>query len=348
MLFNIETDTGDRVTGYLVPDGYSEVPVIRLYSGGVDVISLAANEIREALIVAGRHETGQCGFSIGTELVPQLRDMADLQVFDADTGLLIYRRPQPASIQKKILRLESHLFPLWRLDDTLGASFQYFSKGIENFGRETVTQLFLLNQVGSVYLSGRVLYKNYAYYAEAGFETIYLVQDPYHEMAERLLVLSNLKRHGAGHLGLRDNVAMRSAIDFAEYLLADENCFRDVKLLRRRLREMPEDAATSLANPVARQLTSSTPDEMPSGGAIASALDLLASFAIVGVRDEQDHFLGAVAELIGVDFALLPPIPRFSKVAPLAQLIEESKEVDGLLETDLELYYHVSDAAGKL
>jgi hypothetical protein len=348
MLFNMETDSGDRVTGYLVPDGYSEVPVIRLRSGGRDVLSLAANEIREALVVAGRHETGRCGFSIGTELVPNLRDMTDLEVCDADTGLLVYRRPSAVSIQKKILRLESHLFPLWRLDDTIGPGFQYYSKGIESFGRETVTQLFLLNQVGSVYLSGRVLFKNYAYYAEAGFETIYLIQDPYQEMAERLLVLSKLNQHGTGHLGLRDNLGMRAAIEFAEYLLADEDCFRDVKILRRRLREMPDDAAMTLANPLARQLTSATPDEMPGGGAVASALDLLASFAVVGLRSESDRFLRAIAELIGVEFRLLPPVPHFSRVAPLAELIKESKEVEGLLETDLELYHHVNAASQAL
>ena len=73
MLFNMETDTGDRVTGYLVPDGYSEVPSIRLRSEGGEVLSLAANEIREALVVAGRHETGQCGFSVGTEHIPNIQ-----------------------------------------------------------------------------------------------------------------------------------------------------------------------------------------------------------------------------------------------------------------------------------
>jgi hypothetical protein len=348
MLFNMETDTGDRVTGYLVPDGYSEVPSIRLRSEGGEVLSLAANEIREALVVAGRHETGQCGFSVGTEHIPNIRQMTDLEICDADTGLLIYRRPRPIGIQKKILRLESHLFPLWRLDDALESGFQYFSKGIEDYGRETVTQLFLLNQVDSIYLSGRILYKNYAYYAEAGFQTVYLVQDPYQEMAERLLVLSKLNQHGAGHLGLRDSVGMKAAIEYAEYLLADDECFHDPKELRRRLRDMPDDAATTLSNPLARQLTSSTPDEMPGGGAVAAALDLLASFAIVGIRDDSERFLDAVAELTGVDSAILPPIPRFSKVAPLAQLLQNSKQVDGLLETDLELYHYVNVAVEKL
>jgi hypothetical protein len=348
MLFNMETDTGDRITLYLVPDGYSEVPAVRLRRDGQDILTLPANEIREALVVAGRHETGECGFSIGPEHVPDLQNIADLQICDAETGVLVYRRPMSSAIRKKILRLESHLFPLWRLDDALGKRFQYYQKGVETFGRETVTQLFLLNQIPSVYLSGRVLFKNYAYYVDAGFETICMLQNPYNEIAERLLVLSNVNRHGTGHLGLRDNLGMRSAIDFAEYLLEDGKCFEDKKILRQRLREIPDDAAASLANPVARMLTSSTPDEMPAGGAIASGLDLLASFAVVGLRDQADQFLGAVAGLTGVDANGLPPVPRFSKVAPLAEMIRESRQVEGLLETDLELYYTISSVWEKL
>jgi hypothetical protein len=139
---------------------------------------------------------------------------------------------------------------------------------------------------------------------------------------------------------------MRSAIHFAKQLLADESCFQEVRVMRRRLREMSDDVAATLANPVARMLTSSSPDEMPSGGAIASALDLLASFAVVGIRSAPDQFISAVAELTGVELSL-PPIPRFSKVEPLARLLKESGQVDGLLETDLELYNIVSSAWDK-
>src|SRR4051794_24035002 len=104
MLFNVETDTGDRITGYLVPDGYSEVPTILLRCGGQTMLSLAANEIREALVVAGRHETGQCGFSIGADLIPDLPKIGDLEICDAESGILVYRRPTPSTIQKKLLR----------------------------------------------------------------------------------------------------------------------------------------------------------------------------------------------------------------------------------------------------
>jgi hypothetical protein len=345
MLFNLQSDTGDCVTGYLVPDTYSLVPKIRVSNRGEDVLVISANEIREALVVAGRHESGLCGFSIDTKVLPGLPDMADLEIFDDETGVLIYRRPKPSNLQRKMLRLESHLFPLWQLDSALDPFFQYFAKGVENLGRETVTQLFLLNQVNSVYLSGRILYRTYAYYIEAGFETIILIQNPYEELAERLLVLSNINRLGGGHLGLRDNIEMRATIGYAEALVAAERLKPDDKQLRRALREMPPDVAATLACPLVRLLTTSTPNELPSKGSVATALDILASAAVVGLRYESDKFLKAVGELLHLDPQNLPAVPHFPPVSPFAERLKNTREVDALLEMDLELYHYVVEAS---
>ena len=342
MLFNIEEDSGERVTGYVVPDGYSGVPVIRVCGRGQQLTVFAANEKREALVHAARHETGQCGFSIDASIVPELRDLADLELFDAETGMLIYRRPRPDNIRKKLLRLETHLFPLWALDNAVAQQFQYFAKGIENFGRETVTQLFLLNQVESVYLSGKILYKNYAYFVESGFHTLVMLQDPYAELAERLLVLSKIRKTGAGHLGMREGAALEPAMDFAETLP-----IQNEKALRRALRQMPGDVALLLANPLVRQLTAASPDEMPSGGAVAAALDILANSILVGRRHEPGKFLQAFAEFLNIEAGSLPSTPQFANVAPLARLLRDCGEVDIILEKDLELYHYVEAAVDK-
>jgi hypothetical protein len=342
MLFNLEVDTGDRVTGYLVPDGYSAVPIIRVCSRGEQILVFQANELRESLVAAQRHETGRCGFTIDLASVPKLTTIPDLELFDHQTGLLIYRRPQPFMIQKKLFRLELHLFPLWRLDEAIGPSFQYFAKGIENRGRETVTQMFLLNQVNSVYVSGRILYRNYSYFIDSGFQTIFLIQNPYEELAERLLVLNKSNQLSVDYLGMRDTLGMRSAIAFAENLKT-----QDEKAMRRALRQMPIDVAATFANPLVRQLTVTAPDEMPGAGAVASALDLLGSFAVVGIRHEPQHFLYAVGELLNIDPAQLPPIPQFPKVAALARLLQSTGAVDHLLEKDLELYHTVVEAFKK-
>jgi hypothetical protein len=342
MLFNIEADTGDKVTGYVVPDGFSEVPSIRASCDGEEILVFSANEIRESLVAAGRHETGTCGFTLDSTLVAGLPELANLQLFHADSDLLIYRRPQPHAIRKKILRLETHLFPLWRLDCAFGVDFQYFANGVEQLGRETVTQLFLLNQVESIFLSGRILYKNYAYFIEPEFQTVLILQDPYHELAERLLVLSKIRGAGRDQLGLRDSLCMRSAIDFAASLP-----FQDAKGLRRAMRYMPADVAAALANPLVRQLTATTPDEMPGPGAVAASLDLLSSFAIVEFRDRPENFVTAFGQFLEVDSSSLSPIPQFPAVAPLADLLKNAGEIEALLEKDLELYHHVVEAFAK-
>jgi hypothetical protein len=342
MLFNIEEDSGARVAGYVVPDGYSGVPVIRVCAGGEELYTFAANELREALVGAGRHATGQCGFSIDTSVLPDLRDLSDLELSDAETGVLIYRRPHQGHIQKKLLRLETHLFPLWTLDKAIAPRFQYFARGIESLGRETVTQLFLLNHVESIYLSGKILYRNYSYFSEPEFQTLVMLQDPYEEMAERLLVLSMIRRAGSEYLGMRESASLEPAIEFAESLP-----FRDEKALRRALRQMPQSVAALLANPLVRQLTTSTPDEMPGGGAVAAALDILANSVLIGLRHEPAKFLQGLAELLGIEAEALPPLPNFATVPPLAGLLKSSGEVDVILEKDIELYRYVEAAFNK-
>jgi len=342
MLFNLESDTGDRLSCYVVPDGFSGIPAISVRSNGKELLTFQANEARQALVVAGRHETGTCGFTLDTALLPDLPRLEELELFDVETGILIYRRPPKDVIKKKLLRLETHLFPLWRFDNAFDDRFQYFAKGAEQLGRETVTQLFLLNQIDSAYISGRILYKNYAYFIEAAFQTAVILHDPYEELAERLLVLSKLNQIGSGHLGMRDNMSMHAAIDFAQTLP-----FSDEKALHRAIRNMPGEAAAAFTNPLTRQLTTAAPDEMPGGGAVSLALDLLASFAIVGLRREPEKFVSAVAELLGMDETSLPDIPHLTAVRPLANQLKNLPELEILLEKDLELYHYVVEAFKK-
>src|ERR1700722_7476852 len=225
MYFNLQYDTGDKIVGYVVPDSFSEVPSIRVCRNGEELLVFAANEIREGLVEAGRHETGACGFRIDVEMLPALPNLQNIELLDADSGVLIYRRSYGNIVKKKILRLETHLLPMWRLDNALESRFQYFAQSAEKFGRESVTQMFLLDFIDSVYVSARILYKNYSYYVEGGkFETIILLQDPYTELAERLTVLSKLGDAEVEQLGMRrDSIGMKSAIEFAKTLpLQDE------------------------------------------------------------------------------------------------------------------------------
>jgi hypothetical protein len=340
VLFNIEDDFGDCLVGYIVPDSFSAVPSIRISADGRTLLTMPANETRDALVAARRHETGRCGFRIDAATLPGLAGFSQLEIHSEDTGLLIYRRPVPDGIQRRMFRLETHIFPLWRLDDAVKPYFQYHLRGADALGHETVTQLFLLNKIGSSYISGRILYRNYAYFIENGkHDVIVTLQDPYEEMAERILVLNKVRQIGGRYFSERDAMRFEAAIAFCELLP-----LQDDKQLIRALTRMSPEVAIAFSNPVVRQLTTSTPDEMPTGSAVATALDLLASFALIGRRSDANDFCQRLAEMTGLDEMTLPPLPQFGSVAQLATLLRDSRIVDTLLEKDLELFYYVNQA----
>jgi len=197
----------------------------------------------------------------------------------------------------------------------------------------------VLSQLGSVYLSGRIPYHNCRSYIETHFDTIFVMHHPYEEMAERLLVLGQIKKVGADVLGMRDSMSLHSTIEFAQSLLVHDD---DA------LYKMPASLAHALSNPVVRQLTARAPDEMPPGRAVSTALDELASFTIVGPRRRPETILHAIAEIIECDPMGLPDFPKFRTVGSLARALKRSRVVDALLERDLELYDHVASAFKKL
>ena len=342
MLFNVEEDSGSKITGYVVPDGFSMSSTIRVCVRGDQVAIAVADERREALVLAGRHETGKCGFTIDSRLIGALTESDDLELFDAETNILVYRRHKHEHINKKLVRIETHLFPLWGIDAVLEKRFQYSARAIENYGRETITQLFLLNDINSIYLGGKILYRNYAHSIESGFETIIVLQDPYEELAERLLVLSKIRSVKGTIIDARERAALAPVIEFAENLP-----IQDEKAFKRAIRRMPDNVVTHLVSPLVRQLTVAAPDDMPGGGAVAAALDVLAGATIVGDRAESASLADALGELLEIDANSIPRTPRFATVPPLAQFLREIREVEAMLEADLELYHYIQTATKK-
>jgi len=344
MLFNIERDEGARIVGYLVPDAYSGSPSVRITDGHKDLATLPCQEERPALVAAGRHETGRCGFTVNDKVIPDLSQQERLELYDSESNLLIYRRrPATQVIQKRIFRLETGLVPLWRLDDSLERHFQFFYKGIERHGGETATQLFLLNNSGSLYLSGRLVFKAYENYIDETFTCVAMLRNPYKELAERLLTLKLIRKFADKFslLGERDMMFFGPAMDFAEALESDE------KVLRRAFGSMPKAVIPNLANPLTRQLAARTSDETPTKGAVAAALGTLSHFAIVGLREGQDLFLAQFAELLGTEEGSLPATAEFSRTAEFADHLKLVPEVEVLIEQDRQVYGAVKSAVEK-
>jgi hypothetical protein len=339
MFFNVEYDTGAAIAGYIVPDGVSGSLDLIISSNGENIFEFSANKLIASLVHSGRHSTGLCGFLVTNEQITNLETVYELEIRKREDNMLIYRRNLSTLIQKKILRLETQMIPQWRMDRFFEQKFQYYLNNIENYGRETTTQLFLLNGINSEYISGRILMRNYAYYTENNFECITLIQDPYEELAERLFVFQQLKKASLPHLGGRESANFRPAIDFVENIsLTDE------KSILSAFKVMPEDVASILSDPLVRQLTTTAPGEGVARNATASALDVLGSFAVIGLHDQSEQYLAACAELLGVNYNELPPVPKFSQVSILADILRQSKHVGYLIEKDRELYQLVTNA----
>jgi hypothetical protein len=338
VLFNLEEDRGDFLCGYIVGDSFVDSMRISLISGGGVVYERLADDMRAPMAAAGRHQTGRCGFCVDEAAAPGLSSMDDLEIRESSSGALIYRRRRPEHVMKRVLRLETHLFPLWRLDNALNGHFQYAANQIEALGRETVSQMFVLYEIPSVYLSGRLLYRPHRHEIEDKFEVLFSMHHPYEELAERLIVLAQIKKTGSAILGLRENMSLQPTMDFARSLPFDNE-----QALARALREMPVNVARVLSNPIVRQLTTSSPDEMPSKSAVAGALSAVSMFQVVGLRRAPKTFRAAVSELTGrpvegFDAATLPG------VRALARLLKRTREVDWLIEQDLALYSHIAEA----
>jgi hypothetical protein len=320
------------------------VPSVRITDGERDLQILPCQYENPALVSAGRHATGRCVFVVDETTISDLSQRPIVEVYDNDTNISIYRRRPPSKIvRKRIFRLETQLFPLWQLDDAIGSEFQYFHKGVERHGRETTMQMFLLLHSDSIYLSGRVVFKAYEMYMAAGFAQtaepftcVAVLRDPYVELAERLLTLKHVRKFGNALLGERDLMTFGETIAFAERLANDE------KQLRRAFGAMPVDVIRTLANPLASQLTAPTADsQAPSKRALATALETLSRFAIVGMREQENDFLEELAQLVGVSAASLPSLPQFPHVTEFADHLRRVPETEVLIGEDLEIYYHV-------
>jgi hypothetical protein len=341
VLFNVEEDRGDFLSGYVVCDGFDEVARLLVTNGESKVYEGPADSLRPPLVVAGRHRTGQCGFELDETRIPGLAKMRSLEIHEAGTGALVYRRRKALHTARRVLRLETHLYPLWRLDSVLNAKFQYAANRIEATGRETTNQMFLLSGIDSVYLSGRVLYRAFQTEIDGNFDVVILLHHPYEELAERLIVLAQIKTTGSGILGLRENMSLEPTMAFAETLPME-----DERRLGRALRDIPPGVARILSNPVTRQLTTLSPEEMPAKTAVSRALTSLASFAVVGLRRAPDAFETAMEALCGLD-APAPRAQTLPGVPALARMLKRCGEADWLIEHDLALYAHVADAYRK-
>jgi len=341
LLFNLEHDFGNIVEGYVIPDGFAEQPYIVVRDHHGVIATLPCDQLRQAVVASGRHETGMVGFRLDESKVPNLSERVSLSIHDLKSGLLIYRRPKHISqVNMKVLRLETQLLPQVKLDHFLGEAFQYSVQSVERFGHETTLQAFHLNAVPSIFISGRLLLKNYQEFFDKGFKGIAILADPYYEMAARISILKRMAQAPLKFIGDRDRMILSPGAQyFAELNLEDAGA------VSRYLKKAPEKVRAVLISPTTRQLACSTPEQISTRRDIAAAIDILSRFEIVGHNNDTLPFASAVGELFGMDTNDMPIAEPYEFIESLAASLRQMPIAESLLENDLIVDYYVRQAA---
>jgi hypothetical protein len=340
LLFNLEQDTGSSISGYLVPDGFADRPRIIVRDGPDTLFEMECNEMREAVVRAGRHETGMIGFRVDEALLPDIQQRSELSVWDHKSGLLIYRRaPRSDLVQKKLVRVETQMIPFLAMDKAIKPHFQYGADGVDRFGLETVQQMFHLNAVPSIYLAGRLQIKTFTEFLDRDFQAIAVINDPYMELAERLFLLQRFKSVPQGIFGDRDRMTFGPAVEhFADVDLGSSS------LLKEALKFMPDPVSRILNAPLTRQISLSSGEETLGPNAVPAAVDMLSRFAVVGLREAPETYIEPIAELIGVEPSTLPEASNFSQIASIADRLRDLPIAEKLLEKDIIVYHFARQA----
>ena len=340
LLFNVEYDHGGVIEGYLIPDGFSEEATIIVTKDDGTEIIVPCDQLKEGTVQAGRHATGMVGFRIDKTRLADLVSQKRLSIRDAKTGILIYRRPPIDNpVRHKVLRLELSILPMTKFDAFCSQNFRYAISSVERYGHETTMQAFHLNADSSVYISGRLLLRNYEDFLDKGFHAIVDIPDPYYEMACRLFILNRLTKGTPTFLGDRDRLILSPAAEhFAEVNLEDD------RSLKRALQKAPDKVRRVLSSPITQQFVCTYPDQRITRRDVAPAIGALARFTVIGHGDNGEHFQQAVGELLSVSPMDVPVVSKHSILKELASRLREIPVAETMLEEDLIFNHYVREA----
>jgi hypothetical protein len=343
MYFNVYSDTGSGIEGYLIPDGFSAKPSVVVNSNGQELGPFPCDIFLSGPYEHKHHETGIVGFALDEAKVPGLTGATSLEIADAETGFIFYRRLDPDShIQKRVFRLETQFAPHSEFDRSLKPYFQFHAVGAERFGSETLRQMLEISNQPSTYVSGRVMLKSAQRYFTQDTIRITSLRDPFYELALRLWSIAAFKRRRLSFISERDEILFRPAMDFF-----DGMNFADYEEVAKKIQSAPKEILTLFESPFTHQLVASSPSDKVSRDGISSALDALSQFAIFNENERDDRLAIDVSELLCIDESRVLFSSVRSPFLELADALRNIKVLEHVLETDLILFYFIEKAANR-
>ena len=334
MRFFIDYDNGDVIRGWIVPDNPLAVSRVAVSVEGRRVAEVAATITEPVFQHNGWHSTGQCVFELRQSEVPGLSAIPVLELYDADTNVLVYRRvPREGLIDRRVLLINTSIHPEVGLQNTLFPYFQQSYFGIHNLSDEIVTSVLGNLTPTSQLLSGALVVPRYEqYFPPERMLSAILVQDPHVEMATRMLWLKARTKAAA-----EDGAGWRVGRYAEAALFVDDYDLTDPKSLKRFFRMLPEPAYHLLYNPLSRQLGTRLPDDRLHPGNSIVAIEILARLGVVGHRTYFDAFASTLFDQIGLEGAVSPPapVPIPDAALALAERLRAVKAVADMLVFDI-------------
>lgn len=339
MRFFIDHDDGHSIRGWIVPDNQLAISRVVVSVDGRRVAEVAATLTDPTFKTNGWHATGQCIFIVTEADVPGLSGLERLELYDADTNVLVHRRlPADRLLDRRLCLINTGIEPETVLQNVLFPHFKRSYFGLHRLSDEILSSLFLY-PTPSMLLSGAVVIPRYENFMTPDLLlTALLVQDPYLEMATRLHWLKARTGDAADPArAWRLGPLAEAAAFTGDYELTDP------KSLKRFFRLLPEPAYRLLYNPLTRQLGTRMPEDRLHPGNSIAAIEVLSRVGIVGHKARFGAFARTLFDQLELDRPPpdLPEPP--AAVRDLAQNLRSIRAVEEMLVFDVAISDAVKD-----
>jgi hypothetical protein len=346
MLFSIDEDVGEHLEGWVMPDNPAATPRVIVRLNAQHHVVIEASIFRPLLKEHGLHNTGTCGFVLNDSNCPGLASSRELEIYDADNNLLIYRRRKSEGlVDKKFFRLEPQLFRSTLLDELFFPRFHMTYAALDLLSEETTRSILAIPFSSSIYAEGRVFWRVWeALLRDRGYMVGTLLRDPFNELAERLLIL----KLATSPQGESIIDALGPVVEGAAAHIRDVNLTNQLSL-DSALSAPPHELRSVLYNPLTYLLTAQNAFDAPPVPATAIALDSLADMDAIGLRDDTKPFLETVSAVLDLPQNLEAiALPTSEAVLQLADVLRERPAARGLIEMDIEVYETVASTITNL
>lgn len=340
MYFNVYSDTGTDILGYLIPDGFSAKPQILVACDGEVIGTFDCDIFLEGPYTHKHHATGVVGFHLHEGNLPGVTSTPDIEISDAASGLVFYRRlRRDLHIKKRLFRLETQFIPHRELDRSMQRHFQFYAESVEQYGSETVRQMLEIVNQPSTYISGRVLLKSVQQYFTQDSIRITSMRDPFYELAVRLWSVASFKRRRFSFIAERDVILLEPAMSY----FADTN-FSDPAAIERKIRNAPKEVLALFESPFTHQLAASSPSDRVSRDALSHALDALSQFTLFDPEERDGTLARDISGLLGIDEHTISFSPMRHPFLELSDVLRNLPSLQHVLENDLILFYFIKKA----